>query len=303
MIKLIPSYIQRILQRTLTDTTATFRCRSQKHDSSPRKYTIIYELIETVETINTNYRNSKIMPEAKTRIRTRRKRKPLPIDMDGIHGLFAHGKLTFETIKALCDNLSIGVPIKQAANVAGISEKTYYNWRTEGMYIWNRTQDRIDKGEKIEDIVPSLEERDQLILQFLQSVKKANAVAVAYHTQIIHKAGKKSWQASAWYLERRHPNEFGRHDYRNHPPLNNQGNHAEAVSRDVIDDESLLNAMRGFIEASKSTNTSPELVEYYEYMIAAIEGQDMSKRTKPQRVLDDERKLIRSERNRYLEEL
>ena len=48
-------------------------------------------------------------------------------------------------------------------------------------------------------------------MEFLESVKKAEEKAKAYHLQQIRKASENgSWQASAWYLERKHPNEWGK---------------------------------------------------------------------------------------------
>ena len=45
----------------------------------------------------------------------------------------------------------------------------------------------------------------------MQLVKKAEEKAKAYHLQQIRKASENgSWQASAWYLERKHPQEWGR---------------------------------------------------------------------------------------------
>jgi hypothetical protein len=45
---------------------------------------------------------------------------------------------------------------------------------------------------------------------FDKAVKKAESDAVARNCALIQKAAIKSWQAAAWWLERRFPNDFAR---------------------------------------------------------------------------------------------
>ena len=45
---------------------------------------------------------------------------------------------------------------------------------------------------------------------FAEEVKKAEAEAIARNVTVIQKAAGTSWQAAAWWLERRHPNDFAR---------------------------------------------------------------------------------------------
>lgn len=49
-------------------------------------------------------------------------------------------------------------------------------------------------------------------LDFLDRVKRAEAEAEAEMVQVIRNASKDSWQAAAWYLERRNVKEWGRKD-------------------------------------------------------------------------------------------
>ena len=96
-------------------------------------------------------------------------------------------KLTKEVQEQICKYIEIGVPIKFAAEACGISERTFYNW--------------MERGEK---------ENKGCFFQFFQSVKKALAKSVARDIAIIEKAAQEGkWQASAWRLERRHPEFFG----------------------------------------------------------------------------------------------
>jgi len=67
-----------------------------------------------------------------------------------------------------------------------ISEVTYYDW--------------IKRGKAGEDP----------FLKFLKSIKKARAKAVISNVLVIQTAGKKSWQAAAWWLEQTHHKDWGR---------------------------------------------------------------------------------------------
>ena len=50
--------------------------------------------------------------------------------------------------------------------------------------------------------------RNELYVQLFQAVQKAESDAVARNVAVIQTAAKKSWQAAAWWLERRYPEEF-----------------------------------------------------------------------------------------------
>lgn len=102
----------------------------------------------------------------------------------------AKSKLTFEIQKKIGDNITLGMPLKFAAQAAGITETTFYNW--------------MEKGEK---------EKSGKFFEFFGYIKECQSKAVQLHLKLITKAAKEgSWQASAWILERRHPEEFGRRD-------------------------------------------------------------------------------------------
>jgi len=96
-------------------------------------------------------------------------------------------KLTPELQEQICKYISIGVPNKVAAQACGIDERTFYRW--------------IEKG--------NAQERG-IYRQFCQAVKKAESESIARDVAIIGKAAHEGkWQASAWKLERRHPELFG----------------------------------------------------------------------------------------------
>jgi hypothetical protein len=102
----------------------------------------------------------------------------------------AKSKLTPEIKDKIGTNITLGMPLKFAAQAAGISESTFYEW--------------MSRGEK---------EKKGQFSEFSEYIKECQSKAVQLHLKLITKAAKDgSWQASAWILERRHPEEFGRRD-------------------------------------------------------------------------------------------
>jgi hypothetical protein len=94
-------------------------------------------------------------------------------------------KYTPETVKAITDAIKLGLSNVDACAIAGISADTYTNWK-----------DRYSA--------------------FSDAITKAHAEAKENRLKRILAAGmrvedgklKGSWQADAWFLERRYPDEF-----------------------------------------------------------------------------------------------
>lgn len=95
-------------------------------------------------------------------------------------------KLTPEIQKVICEGIAAGIDRKHAAARAGISERTMVYWMRRGR-----------------------DKKNKLYVAFVASVKKAEADAVARNVAIIQKAASTAWTAAAWWLERRHPDEYG----------------------------------------------------------------------------------------------
>lgn len=98
-------------------------------------------------------------------------------------------KLNATITAAVVQAISTGNTRDTAAAYAGIRRTTLYEWlargraATEGVY------------------------RD-----FADAVEKAEADAVVISVALIRSAAQKNWQAAAWWLERRYPDEWGRKD-------------------------------------------------------------------------------------------
>jgi transposase len=102
-------------------------------------------------------------------------------------------KLTAEVHDKIVTAVRAGNYAEVAAQYAGISERTYYNW--------------IAKGEQ---------DADGPYLQFMQAIRAAEGEAEAVAMITIRKAWGDDWKAAAWYLERKFQAKWGRHDRIDH---------------------------------------------------------------------------------------
>lgn len=100
-------------------------------------------------------------------------------------------KLTPDVQKAVTDAVAAGVPLKYAAQRAGIDASTIRLWRKKaGKAGANR----------------------KLYVAFVAALKRAEADALARNVAIVQQAAAKHWTAAAWWLERRYPDEFAKRE-------------------------------------------------------------------------------------------
>jgi hypothetical protein len=98
-------------------------------------------------------------------------------------------KLTGDVETILLEALALGTPKAKAAQLAGIHPATLYRW--------------IEQGEA------DLEtDRETALSALCEAIKRAEAAFVTYALQTIHDAAPKQWQAAAWLLERKHPEDW-----------------------------------------------------------------------------------------------
>lgn len=94
-------------------------------------------------------------------------------------------KLTKELVKEAVTLVQSGASNKDVIAYLGVNQATFYRWLSN----------------------PKTENQRELC----KLLKKAETERKVWHLQRIHKAAEEgSWQASAWYLERRYPQEFGK---------------------------------------------------------------------------------------------
>ena len=97
-------------------------------------------------------------------------------------------KLTEEVQAAIVESIKRGCTFKAAALAAGIAEGTFFKWMKRG--------EQAKKGR---------------FFEFRQAIKKAEAEAVSFAVSCIFQQVKKgNWQAAAWWLERRYPEDWGK---------------------------------------------------------------------------------------------
>ncbi len=100
-------------------------------------------------------------------------------------------KLTPETTKKLTDAIRQGATYEHACNYAGIHYGTFCEWRTLG-----------ESGRKVYS-------------EFSDAIKKAEGDATIKWLAIIDRSATGgNWQAAAWKLERRYPEDYGRPESR-----------------------------------------------------------------------------------------
>lgn len=116
-------------------------------------------------------------------------------------------KLTREIISRVQELTAIGVPIEIMAPALGVSDVSIYNWKKRG--------ERISKKKS-----QPRKDHDKLCVELFRARKKGINQFIANNLLHINRAAPKNWQASAWLLERRFPEHFGRIERQPNDSLN-----------------------------------------------------------------------------------
>jgi len=102
----------------------------------------------------------------------------------------AKTKLNDELIKKIYDYISEGHYTNVVCDYLQINQSTFYDW--------------INKAKRDEE-----EGKESIYTKFSNTVKEAESTAEMKHLQNILKTAQEgTWQASAWYLERKHKNRW-----------------------------------------------------------------------------------------------
>jgi len=108
--------------------------------------------------------------------------------------------LSKDIIKDVEKYIKSGMTQEDCIEYLGIHRATFYNWRKDGL--------KLQKLQK-----EKLTEYEELLLDFIDTLKKAQVENKMRCVGIIQKAAETTWQAAAWFLERRYYEEYGRKDY------------------------------------------------------------------------------------------
>ncbi len=110
-------------------------------------------------------------------------------------------KLTSELTEEIAQYLRAGNYIETTAALVGINRDSIYEWLKRGA----AEQERLKKNPRAR-----LRKREELYVEFSDTVKKAQAQSEAMLVGLIGKAAQKNWTAAAWRLERKYPDKWGR---------------------------------------------------------------------------------------------
>ena len=97
--------------------------------------------------------------------------------------------------------LRAGNYIETTAALVGINRDSIYEWLKRGA----AEQERLVKNPRAR-----LRKREEIFVEFSDTVKKAQAQSEAMLVGLVGKAAEKNWTAAAWRLERKFPDKWGR---------------------------------------------------------------------------------------------
>jgi len=104
-----------------------------------------------------------------------------------------HSKLDLEMKAAIIKCIRAGLSYRRTCDFVGIHEDSFITWR--------------QRGEKELE-----EEQVSIYTELFGEVKRAESEAIIMRLKNINDASKEHWQAAAWFLERKYPDEWGRKD-------------------------------------------------------------------------------------------
>ncbi len=118
-------------------------------------------------------------------------------------------KLTPAIHKAIVLEITEGQYAKNAAALSGVSESAFYGWIRRGEAEVERLDAGLTDEQRVEAGAPAAKDEARYV-QFLVSVKGAEAQAERDSVRAVRRAANDSWQAAAWYLERKFKDRWGR---------------------------------------------------------------------------------------------
>jgi hypothetical protein len=95
-------------------------------------------------------------------------------------------KLNDEITERICLNLKLGLPYNLVCKASGLHYDTFNEW--------------VKKGKAGEE---------EIYVEFLNKVEAAEMEATQEAMRTIKSNALMSWQCASWYLQHRHPQEFG----------------------------------------------------------------------------------------------
>ncbi len=139
----------------------------------------------------------------------------------------AKSKLTQALIDEAVTLLEAGNYVNTVCDAIGVSEGIWYRWIKEA-----------------EDPKAA-----PLKVEFVESIKRATSEAERSYVGVIQDAAKQHWQAAAWWLERKMPEKWGRHDRLKVDATVNSGVMVVPEDKQAKEWERLAKEQRAFLES------------------------------------------------------
>ena len=119
-------------------------------------------------------------------------------------------KLNKNIIDEITKKLKTGCTAKYAAMSEGISEVTFYRWKSEG----NELQKAVtgNDGEIIQKEFKKLDDTQKLKFEFFESISRATAQGHVILAAAMFSAIETDWRAAESILSRRFPKEWAKRD-------------------------------------------------------------------------------------------
>lgn len=108
-------------------------------------------------------------------------------------------KLTPALLTRLLELVRDGVPVDVAVTAVGVHRATFFGWAKRG----REARAKAECGE-------ALDAEARRYASFVDDLEAARAQAEATAVEVVRTAMSSSWQAATWYLERAHPQRWGR---------------------------------------------------------------------------------------------
>lgn len=156
-------------------------------------------------------------------------------------------KLTKKLQEEILKVIRSGNYIETACAYVGINKSTFYDWLKKGA----RELDRVEANPRA-----SVTKDMRKYVDFSQEIDSALAYAEIRDVAIIGKAAEENWQASAWRLERKFPDRWGRKDKYALEHSGREGGAIETSHKEEIDLSNLTDRELEKLEKiiDKSTN-------------------------------------------------
>lgn len=124
-------------------------------------------------------------------------------------------KLTPELQERIVDAVLEGNYLETAAQAAGVGKTTLYRWLRKAQDVEAAALEHIDPDADGEDVWNHTDPAEWPYLDFRHALQSAEAYS---ETEILRRAltAAPGWQAHMTYLERRHPQRWGRRDAHKH---------------------------------------------------------------------------------------